>query len=253
MRNQAWVECGIDLPCSAWLRTGRLSVKISTLFAFLHEESMRALAELLERDEPALALIQAWAQEASIPVECLAASEQGDSVLLALQVTTRSPLGAVAHGTGGILVDGGWLRMLGCGHARLTRDIASWNRGRSSGFLLIADDAVGGFFAINGGALGEDLGAVHYLAPDTWAWESLGIGHTAFMQWAFTERLRDFYRDLRWEGWETEVADMGNDACLSFYPFLFTEQGSVRSSSRKPVPAAEHYAFMSQSELPDLG
>lgn len=214
---------------------------------------MRALAELLERDEPALPLIQAWAQDASIPVECLPPSAQSDSVLLALQVTTRSPLGAVAHGTGGILVDGGWLRMLGCGHARLTRDLASWNRGRSSGFLLIADDAVGGFFAINGGALGEDLGAVHYLAPDTWAWESLGIGHTAFMQWAFTERLRDFYRDLRWEGWETEVADMGNDACLSFYPFLFTEQGSVCSSARKPVSAAEHYAFMSRSGLPDLG
>jgi hypothetical protein len=76
--------------------------------------------------------------------------------------------------------------MLGSGHPRLTRDLAAWNRARSSGFLLIADDAVGGFFAINGGALGEDLGAVHYLAPDTWAWESLEMGHTAFVQWAFT-------------------------------------------------------------------
>ncbi|EHN63782.1 DUF2625 domain-containing protein [Comamonas testosteroni] len=207
---------------------------------------MRALAELLDRDEPALPLIQAWAQEASIPVECLPPSAQRDSVLLALQVTTRSPLGAMAHGTGGILIDGGWLRMLGSGHPRLTRDLAAWNRARSSGFLLIADDAVGGFFAINGGALGEDLGAVHYLAPDTWAWESLEMRHTAFVQWAFTGGLRDFYRDLRWEGWEAEVAGMGNDACMSFYPFLFTEQGSVLSSARKPVPAAEHYAFMSK-------
>src|ERR1044071_7443416 len=33
--------------------------------------------------------------------------------LEALQATTRSPLGAIAHETGGMLIDHGWLRLLG--------------------------------------------------------------------------------------------------------------------------------------------
>jgi len=207
---------------------------------------MRALEELLDHRDPALPLIEAWASQASLPVELLPPSADRDAVLLELQVTTRSPLGAMAHGSGGILVDGGWLRMLGSGHPRLGRNLAVWNRERSDGFLLVADDVVGGFFAINGGAFGEDLGVIHYLAPDTLAWESLGMGHTAFMQWAFSDGLRAFYRDLRWEGWEAEVAALDGDSCFSFYPFLFTEQGSTQTSSRRPVPVAEQYAFLSQ-------
>ncbi|WP_291586052.1 DUF2625 domain-containing protein [Comamonas sp. UBA7528] len=207
---------------------------------------MRALHELLNHAESALPLIAAWAQDAELPVELLPPSAACDAVLLALQVTTRSPLGAMAHGTGGVLVDGGWLRLLGSGHPRLPRDLAAWNQPRGDGFFLIGDDAVGGFFAINGGALGADRGGIYYLAPDTQAWEALEMGHTAFMQWAFSSRLRDFYRDLRWESWQADVAALDADSCMSFYPFLFTAQGSVHTSARRPVPVAEHYAFMCQ-------
>jgi hypothetical protein len=106
----------------------------------------------------------------------------------------------------------------------------------------VGDDAVGGFFAINGGALGADRGGIYYLAPDTLAWEALEMGHTAFMQWAFSSRLCDFYRDLRWEGWQADVAALDADSCMGFYPFLFTAQGSVHTSARRPTPVAEHYA-----------
>lgn len=64
----------------------------------------------------------------------------------------------MAHGTGGILIDGGWLRMLGSGHPRRTRDFAAWNRARSSGLLLIADDAVAGFSVIKVGPWARILG-----------------------------------------------------------------------------------------------
>ena len=141
------------------------------------------------------------------------------------------------------MIDGGWLRMLGSGHPKLTRNLPLWNQGRSNGFLLVADDAVGGFFAINGGALGDDLGTIYYLAPDTLAWESLEVGHSAFAQWVFTSRLHDFYSDMRWDGWESDVAALHGDTCFNFYPFLCTEQGSTRKSSRKPVPVAEQYAL----------
>jgi hypothetical protein len=134
----------------------RIKCQNSMLLTFASKESMRALAELLERDEPALSLIQAWAQEASIPVECLPPSAQRDSVLLALQVTTRSPLGPwlmepVEFSSTGLAQNAG------LGHPRLTRDLAAWNRARSSGFLLIADDAVGDSLHQWRGP-GEDLG-----------------------------------------------------------------------------------------------
>ena len=53
-------------------------------------------------------------------------------------------------------------------------------------FLLIGDDVVGGFFAINGGGLGEEVGKAHYFAPDSLSWESLGVGYTDFLLWCFS-------------------------------------------------------------------
>uniref|UniRef100_UPI000D367526 DUF2625 domain-containing protein n=1 Tax=unclassified Variovorax TaxID=663243 RepID=UPI000D367526 len=204
---------------------------------------MRPLHELLEGQEPAMALVEQWAREADLPVEILPPSTRSGEILVELQVTTRSVLGAIAYGTGGILIDRGWLRMLGSGHRRLTRNIAAWNVGRSNGFCLVADDAVGGFFAINGGAFGDDQGVMYYLAPDTLEWENLGVGHAAFTQWAFSKRLHAFYDKLRWIGWEHEVSRLAGDQCFNFYPFLHTEQGSTQSSSRRPVPISEQYAF----------
>lgn len=208
----------------------------------------RSITELLEIEEPALPLIQEWAREAKLLVEILAPSAERADVLVALQVTTRSVLGALAYETGGILVDGGWLRMLGSGNPKLTRDIATWNAGRSNGFCLVADDVVGGFFAINGGAWGEDLGNVYYLAPDTLEWESLSVGHAAFTQWAFTNRLRTFYDSMRWPGWESEVRELPGDQCFNFYPFLSAKEGSTTLSSRRAVPVSEQFLFNTETK-----
>lgn len=204
---------------------------------------MRLIDELVEIVEPALPLVTEWAANAELSVEILPPSSNCGDVLVELQVSTRSVLGAIAYGTGGILVDGGWLRMLGSGHPKLTRNIAMWNTGRSNGFCLVADDAVGGFFALNGGAFGDDLGSVYYLAPETLEWESLGVGHAAFTQWAFTKQLHTFYAGMRWPGWEEDVGNLPGDQCINFYPFLWSEQGSAQTSSRRPVPVDEQYAF----------
>ena len=204
---------------------------------------MRKLEELLDPQESAWPLVQEWVEGCELPIQVLPPSAVCDSVLADLQVSTRSPLGAIAHGTGGILIDGGWLRMLGSGHPKLSRNLSNWKHQRANGFLLIADDVLGGFFAINGGGLGKDQGAIYYFAPDTLAWESLEVGHSEFTQWAFTVRLREFYRGFQWEGWQADVAALHGDSCFSLYPFLFTAQGSVQTSSRKPVSIAEHYAF----------
>lgn len=214
---------------------------------------MRTLEELIDLDDPAMPLVHQWLAEGSNPYEVLNPSERRNDVLVGLQVTTRSPMGAIAHETGGILVDHGWLRFLGSGHPKLSRDIVQWNAGRSSGYLLVADDALGGFFAINGGGLGADPGSMYYWAPDTLNWEALRLGYSDFFCWALGERLSVFYKGLRWAGWETDVQRIGGDQCFNFYPPLWAEEGSVETSARKAVSTAEQFSFNTEvvSNAPD--
>ena len=217
---------------------------------------MRTLNELLDSEDPAFPLIKQWASEADLPVELLPPSAGRDDVLLSLQVSTRSPLGAIAYETGGILVDDGWLRILGSGHGKLGRDIAAWNKGKADGFLLVADDVLGGFFAINGGALGDDQGKLYYLAPETLEWEALEIGYTAFVEWAFTSQLRQFYgrQPGDADGFdELPELPLSGELCLNFYPFLWTQEGSLKTSARRAIAVQEQWALNLdlQQKLPD--
>jgi hypothetical protein len=46
-----------------------------------------------------------------------------------------------------------------------------------------------------------------------------------------------FYGNLRWSGWENDLAALMGDQGMSIYPFLFTrEGGSVAERSRRSVP-----------------
>lgn len=209
----------------------------------IRSDYMRTLNELLDSEDPAFPLIKQWASEADLPVELLPPSAGRADVLLSLQVTTRSPLGALAYETGGILVDDGWLRILGSGHGKLGRDIATWNEGKADGFLLVADDVLGGFFAINGGALGDDQGNMYYLAPETLEWEGLEIGFTTFIEWAFTSQLRQFYGRQPGDAHGFDELPLSGEQCLNFYPFLWTQEGSLKTSSRRAIPVQEQWAL----------
>jgi hypothetical protein len=80
--------------------------------------------------------------------------QEAEACLLALQVTARSTLGALALHTGGVVIDHGWLRLLGGGHGRLP-SLATANGvtdGQQPPVLLIGFDVLGGRFAIDGGA-----------------------------------------------------------------------------------------------------
>jgi hypothetical protein len=120
-------------------------------------------------------------------------------------------MGAIIYETGGLLIDFGWLRILGSGHPRLPRTLPGWNlgrtidvAGRTLAFLLIADDVLGGFFAINGGGLGEGHRNVFYFAPDSLAWEDMELGYSDFIQWCLSGDVAQFYGGYRWEGWEAK-------------------------------------------------
>jgi Protein of unknown function DUF2625 len=150
-------------------------------------------------------------------------------------------MGAIVYDTGGILIDWGWLRVLGSGHQRLARKLPDWNEGRSNGFYLVADDAVGGFFAINGGELGPGPQSVYYFAPDTLNWEPTEMKFSAFFHWACVGALDRFYENSRWAGWENDVAKLHGDRCYFISPPLFTKESKDGSRRRGEVPVHESW------------
>lgn len=160
----------------------------------------------------------------------------------ALGVTARSTLGALADETGGIVVEG-WLRLLGGAAAGVEANLASWNDlgGGSPPLLCVGFDALGGLFAIDGGGLGVAPGEVCYFAPDTLAWEGVGLGHTDFVGAMLAEPATraDLFDGLRWPGWEADVAPLPFDRVLLAYPPPWTVEGRAANVSRSPVAARE--------------
>jgi hypothetical protein len=172
--------------------------------------------------------------------------QAGERALLALQVTSRSPMGAVALESGGLLIDHGWLRLLGAGSARMTGSLLTWNglagpgpEPPLAGALLVAHDALGGFFALNGDPASGRAGKLSYFPPDALRWEDLDLGYSDFLAWSTTDRLGQFYASLRWPGWERDTAALSPDQGFSVYPFLWAEGPPIEERSRRAVPMTE--------------
>ena len=231
---------------------------------------MRPLRDLISSDDDGWPRLQELIAESVRPVEFLPGDRSlGEATLMALQVTTRSMLGTIALYAGGIFLDRRWVRVLGSGHPRLGGGLREWNATLGGDALdppleqalIVAYDAVGGFFAINGGAWSTNLGTMHYFAPDTFAWESLDMGHEDFIAWASSESIDPFYEPWRWSGWEAEVGALGQEQVISIWPPLGLKGADEQSSateerSRRAVPAREHWSFMNEigrqmADLPD--
>jgi Protein of unknown function DUF2625 len=211
---------------------------------------LRKLDELINRNDPGWPIVQEWIAAAKNHVEILPPSDNAtrEKALVNTQVTTRSPLGAVIYETGGILVDHGWILILGSGHPRLPRSLPDWNLGRSvfepgqqPAFLLCADDVIGGLFAVDGGGLKIAPGKVCYFAPDQLAWENTNLGYSEFLVWCFQGDVAKFYQTERWTGWEKEIASLRGDEALNIYPFLWALGPPISERSRRPVPIASIY------------
>ena len=216
------------------------------------QNRMRPVNELINKTDPAWPLVQQWIKDAKNKVEVLPCdAEKAKDALYKVQVTTRSPLGAVVYSSGGLLIDGGWIRILGSGSSRLNRSLPDWNKGKTfkqfgerPSFLLIADDAIGGFFALNGGGLGKDLGKIYYLSPDTLEWENMNFTYSDFLYFCFNGNIEQFYKDLRWTNWKSDVSKLDGNSVYTFYPYLWAKEGKdINKNTKKPVPVEEQYAL----------
>ncbi|GAA3443368.1 hypothetical protein Pve01_28470 [Planomonospora venezuelensis] len=174
--------------------------------------------------------------------------------------------------SGGLLVDHGWVRVLGGSsglpgmpdllRASALPTIASAHPAPSR--LIIAYDVLGGVFAIKGGvapagALPGKPGEVLYFAPDCLEWESLELSYENWLRWLLSGRLAGFYESFRWSGWQQETRTLALDQGVSFTPPLWSAeaQNDIDATDRHPVPLAEllglHSEFSRRFGLPDPG
>lgn len=231
-----------------------LSILGLTLFSLsgFAQNKMQNVDELINKTDPAWPLVKKWIDAAKNKVEILPVdSIKAKDALYNAQISTYATLGSVIYNTGGIMVDNGWIRILGSGSERLNRSIPEWNKGKTikeygdkPDYLLVADDAVGGFFAINYGAFGSDLKNVYYLAPNSLNWEPLGAGYGEFILFCFDSDLSIFYKGLRWSSWNQFIANLDGSKSYSFRPYLWAKEGTdIEKCTRKLVTAEELFKF----------
>ncbi|MFE5718072.1 DUF2625 family protein [Streptomyces erythrochromogenes] len=229
---------------------------------------MREIDELINVGDPAWPLLLQELSDTNVPVEVLPVdAESGRACLRQLQVTARSSLGGIVLNCGGLLVDGGWLRVFGApGDAgpEAPPALAEVNalppafdpQWRPEAGLVLAHDVLGGVFALNGSDARRagrpgDPGEVVYFAPDSLGWEALGAGRSAWLSWILSGGLRKFYGGLRWDGWPDEVAALSGRQGLWFFPPLWSAEArrDLPATSRRAVPMAELLGLSRDSAL----
>ncbi|GAA2391020.1 DUF2625 family protein [Dactylosporangium salmoneum] len=203
---------------------------------------MRSLAELISDDRSAWAEIEASVTGSPYAIEILPTDpDRAASCLHRLQVGTASWLGALVYGTGGLVVDGGWLRVFGSGNPRRRlADIHAVNEVFEPAGLLVAQDVMGGEFVWRQGEAEDGRPTIHYFAPDTLRWEDLTLGYTDWLYAMLGGALDQFYLSWRWTGWRDEVAACPLDNGIHTWPPLFSKEGKdIESCSRHAVPMRE--------------
>lgn len=221
-------------------------------FVSTAQNKIKSVEELIDKKDPAWANVEDWIKTAKnkvevIPVDAVKAKE----TLYKTQVSTHSSMGAIVFMTGGLLVDDGWIRILGSGNLKLSRTLPDWNKGKTfsefgetPSYILIADDAIGGFYLLNGGGLGTDLGKIYYFSPDNLEYEPLDITYSEFLGFCFNNDLDKFYEGNRWNGWREDISKLKGDEVFNFYPFLWTDEGSdINKCSRKIISIQEQYSL----------
>lgn len=68
------------------------------------------------------------------------------------------------------------------------------------------------------------------------------MGFSDFFRWSLIGDLGKFYASSRWTSWIQDVSALSGDQCFSFYPFLWTKQGSAEGSHRGVIPIEEAFS-----------
>lgn len=169
---------------------------------------------------------------------------EGNIELSILGLESKSILGIIVLYTSGICIDN-WIRIIGQ-ECYDHKGIVSYNETNKKekdlmleGLLVVAQDIVGGIFAINRKRFVEGVCKVWYFAPDTLEWECLDISYDEFLEWLIQGDVDKFYSSMRWENWREECKNVNFDKVLLIYPFLWSKECDLNRGSKKAVPYEE--------------
>jgi hypothetical protein len=218
---------------------------------------MRTVEELTATSDPAWPGLETELLSNPAIVILPISAAAGRDCLYRLQVTSRSRLGALALHTGGLLVDDGWLRVLGGGGNGGLPSLAEINGlpgdEQPPSALVVGYDVLGRRFEVNGpnppamdrpGTVGE----VCYFGPDTLDWAGLGVGHGAWLSWIAAGGTGEFYQSLRWPGWREEIRALPVSHGITVYPFLWSReaQQDLAGTTRRPAPMQELFSLQDE-------
>ncbi|GAS83299.1 DUF2625 family protein [Paenibacillus amylolyticus] len=204
------------------------------------------IAELVDRENHAWEELKELLDSGENTYEYVPAKQEaGGDTLYRLQISTKSYLGAVAYETEGIVVDQGWITLLGAGGDSTSGSLTSWNGVSEQpwvdvleGMMVVAYDAAGGFFGLDTGKYGR-TGQVYYFAPDTLEWESTELTYSGFINWLANGDLEQFYQTFRWKGWQEDMSQLQTGQVFAYYPPLWTQEGGGEISSKAPISIME--------------
>ena len=95
-------------------------------------------------------------------------------------------------------------------------------------YLLVADDILGGFFAINGDAFDGKSGNVFYCALDSGEFEDMQLGYSQFLYWVLCGDISKFCELYRWERWRDNVSKFSLDRVMFALPPILWQDADVK-------------------------
>lgn len=125
--------------------------------------------------------------------------ENGQRECGKLSIPNDSILASVVINCSGIYIDN-WIRILGQGNEK-RNGVSHYNTSVDDsclyGMFIVANDVVGGIYAINISRYEYEKNMIWYFAPDTLEWENLSMKYLNFITWAAQGNVSDFYASMR--------------------------------------------------------
>lgn len=149
--------------------------------------------------EPTLNMVQSWINNSKYKVKVIPRSNTSDKCEELLGIKEHSTLGTLINLIGGISVANGVIRHFGGNNdfglsIKEVNLIENKKQNRIKDVLIVADDIYGGLFAINVNLTLCPAGKLVYLPPESYVWENLNIGHSAFVEWSMSKNVPMFYK-----------------------------------------------------------
>lgn len=193
----------------------------------------------------ALTLIQSWINSSKKKIIVIPRTDFLEKCDEILGVSEHSSLGTIINHTGGISAANGKIRHFG-GSNQYDLSIKKVNKleyrmpKSIPGILLVADDILGGLFGINSGTRNGKLGNILYLPPDSYSWEDLGIGHTAFLEWSINGDTELFFKKYE----ALSIPDsVPFDKTLTFTPPLWVLDRLLSNCSYEQIDSKKSHSI----------